>query len=95
MMAFDILFMLLVVLQIADAYFTHVILYHLHGRELNPIMNYLFDRIGYLTPTLIAKSAVIVSAYFLEPYDFAVPFLIAACMFYTIVVFHNYREIHK
>ena len=52
-----ILFVLIVVLQVADAYLTSRIL-GAGGHELNPVMRLLMDRMGVMPGLVVAKVAL-------------------------------------
>jgi len=52
------LLMVLAVLQLIDAYTTHTILAR-GGRELNPVMRWIFDRTGVITGLIVKGAAVV------------------------------------
>ena len=83
--------MLLAVLQIGDVLTTEKILKN--GRELNPIMNYLFKQFG-INKVLIVKAIVVVllGIMLLELYPIV---LIPLCVLYIGVVAWNGYQLRK
>lgn len=69
------LFVLLVSLQIADAWLTVRILAERAGRELNPVMRWIFDRLGVIpglaTAKLLLLALVLVALPVLPPWVLA------------------------
>jgi hypothetical protein len=89
-----ILLSLLTVLQFADAYTTHIILSR-GGRENNPLMRSLFERLGILPAMAVMKGLVILAAgvaVVLAPVP-AQWAIAAVCIFYCWLVWKNWREL--
>ena len=90
-MKYEYFVMLLAVLQIGDVLTTEKILKN--GRELNPIMNYLFKQFG-INKVLIVKAIVVVllGIMLLELYPIV---LIPLCVLYIGVVAWNGYQLRK
>lgn len=58
---------ILTLLQLADAYTTHRVLSN-GGRELNPVLNRLFQAIGHLPALALTKAAFIAVIWLALPY---------------------------
>lgn len=83
---------LLALLQVGDLLTTEKILSN-GGKELNPVMNYLFSKFG-MHNVLVVKAIVVTCCgiWFL----FVVPLvLIPLCILYTCVVAWNFYQIRK
>jgi hypothetical protein len=83
---------LLSLLQVADAATTYKILNN-GGRELNPVMNWLFKRFGMLN-VLVVK-VILVSAAGIYLYATYPLLLILLCLVYVGVVGWNSYQIYK
>lgn len=86
------LFVLIVVLQAADAYLTWRIL-GTGGRELNPVMRLLMDRIGIMPGLLVAKvvlSATIDIFLYDQP-----PLLVLIAVLYGCVIVNNWYQMRR
>lgn len=81
------------VLQIADALTTLKILSN-GGSELNPVMRWIFTKLGTVNGLMVVKCSVILLFYAAMPY---IPVWVYVLMvaLYTYVVFHNIRQIYK
>jgi len=78
------------ILQVLDVWTTHRIL-SAGGRELNPVMDWLFKRLGVLPGLIIVKTVVVALIWF---YLISHPVFVAAlCIFYVAVVIHNFKSI--
>jgi len=84
------LFILFTALQLGDIYTTHTILKQ-GGRELNPVLAYLFGKFGHM-PVLVVSKVIAVSLVYL--YLISIPVvMIILCALYGYVVFNNYKQI--
>lgn len=84
------LFVLVVALQVTDAYLTWRVLVA-GGRERNPIVRAFIDRLGVLPGLLVAKAAVaVIAGVFILEQPLA---LLLIAVLYTWVVAHNWRQL--
>jgi hypothetical protein len=95
------LLILFALLQVADIYTTHRILSQ-GGRELNPVMAWLFEKFGHLPALVVVKGIVVrlVARYMVGVtavafgYNIAGDTVLAAfCIIYILIVFHNFNQI--
>lgn len=82
--------LLLAFLQFGDAWTTMRILKE-GGRELNPVMNFLFGKLGIL-PTFIVMKTLVVLAFAYANIWWATA---GMCVFYSWVVWNNWKQIKK
>lgn len=80
-------------LQIADAVFTVRILKN-GGRELNPVMAWLFGRLGMVPALAATKAAFVVALFFLAPYAPVAAYAVIAILYAGIVAW-NWRQYAK
>jgi hypothetical protein len=86
------LFILIVALQAADAYLTFRIL-GTGGRELNPVMRFLMDRIGVRPGLIVAKAALsVMIGLFLRN---QLPLLALIAVLYGGVVVSNWNQMRR
>jgi hypothetical protein len=86
------LFILFTALQLGDIYTTHTILKQ-GGRELNPVLAYLFGKFGHM-PVLVVSKVIAVALVYL--YVLNVPIILGILSaLYAYVVFNNYKQIRK
>lgn len=86
------LFLILVALQAADAYTTWRVLRG-GGRELNPVLRVLMDRIGIVPALAVVKLvAVLFVGLFLLEHAVILLGLIAV---YVLVVWNNWQQLRK
>lgn len=86
------LFILFTALQLGDIYTTHTILKQ-GGRELNPVLAYLFGKFGHMPVLVVSKVIVVALAYL---YLLNVPVILGILSaLYVYVVFNNYKQIRK
>ncbi|HCB48980.1 MAG TPA: hypothetical protein DEP47_05530 [Chloroflexi bacterium] len=86
------LFILFTALQLGDIYTTHTALKQ-GGRELNPVLAYLFGKFGHM-PVLVVSKVIAVSLVYL--YVLNVPIILGILSaLYVYVVFNNYKQIRK
>lgn len=85
------LFILLLALQLADAYLTWRLL-RAGGRELNPLVRFLIDRIGLVPGLVLAKATVTVLTW-LFLFD-QIVLLLLATILYWFVVDHNVTQLY-
>lgn len=90
------LFVVLVIQQILDIYTTHKVLSQ-GGRELNPLLDKLMDRIGVLPALVLTKLIVIVSFGFVlfnNPVVSISALLVSVLIgFYSWVLVNNFKAI--
>ena len=82
---------LLALLQLGDALTTFYILKEKRGRELNPVMDFLFDKFG-IVPSLIVMKTAVVIAFWYAGIWWATAIM---SLVYAWVVWHNWRQINK
>lgn len=87
------LYALFAVLQIADALLTLRIL-SAGGVELNPVMRWVFRRVGVATGLATVKLLLLVLVFALLPW-LPVWLLALACVFYGGVVAHNWIQVRR
>ena len=89
-----ILFAVFVALQCGDAWTTINVIKSGKGHEANPIMAWLFDKIGMYLGFVVAKSATILAIGFIvyiAPELAATLALVVFNLLYGYVVYQNYR----
>ena len=89
-----ILFAVFVALQFGDAWTTINVIKSGKGHEANPIMAWLFDKIGMYLGFVIAKSATILAVGFIvyTAIELAATFaLVVFNLVYGYVVYQNYK----
>ena len=89
-----ILFALFVAFQFGDAWTTINVIKSCKGHEANPIMAWLFDKIGMYLGFVVAKSATILAVGFIvyTALELAATFaLVVFNLVYAYVVYQNYR----
>jgi len=89
-----ILFALFVALQCGDAWTTINVINSGKGHEANPIMAWLFDKIGMYLGFIVAKSATILAVGFIvyTALELAATFaLVVFNLLYAYVVYQNYK----
>ena len=87
-----ILLAIFIALQAGDFYTTYTILKTGKGHEANPLLAWVFDRIGYVLGLVLFKGLCIVIGFMLLPYWYALAFLDAL---YVWVVYNNYKVLTK
>lgn len=83
---------MIIFLQIADFYITYKVLGK-GGKEKNPIVKFIMDKIGKLPTLLLFKTAAIGGCgfiYLTQPY-----LLVPIIVWYGVVVFKNFKEMQK
>lgn len=83
---------LFVILQLADALTTYIVITKLNGKELNPIMRKAFDILG-LIPALILLKGLIVFLFWYYREQIPVLAWIAITVLYAWVINHNVKQI--
>lgn len=86
-----VLFILVVALQAADGFLTWRIL-RAGGRELNPLVKFFMDRLGFVPGLVVAKLVPVAVAIYVHGQ--LVPLLVIAAV-YAWVVLHNWRQLFK
>lgn len=84
---------LLTVLNIFDFYSTYKIL-RAGGNELNPIMNFLIQKLGLVWALAISKLIVLVCISILVWFKMVYLLIVLICL-YTYIAVHNFREMKK
>lgn len=81
-------------LQAADAYLTAHILKH-DGRELNPVMDWVFDRIGVVPGLIITKTLFVAGLIAIVPYAPIYVYVVIAIAYVGLVIWNvsEYRKI--
>lgn len=83
-----------ILLQVADGFLTWACLQRENKMEANPILRWLFGKVGIVGGLLLVKSIgtlVCIGAYFTGPY--ATPALMIIAMIYVVVVGNNLRHL--
>lgn len=81
-----------IAMQIGDIYTTLKILSQ-GGRELNLVMAKMFAMFGAMPSLIVVKAAVVGLFYYLIDEPYMTEILLALCVLYAVVVFHNFRQI--
>lgn len=87
------LFIVFVLLQAADAVTTTIVL-DKGGREANPVMNWLFDKLEVI-PTFIVTKGVVIALFWHYAEAIPVALWLAMIAFYAWVVYNNLGVIEK
>ena len=82
-------FLLFILLQVADSWTTLTAL-KMNGREMNPLLNYVFRMIGPVQGLILMKSLSIIIIGLLV-FDHWIVWVLNGI--YTIVVLHNIKQI--
>lgn len=85
------LFVVLVVLNIADIGTTAYVLTH-GGQEANPVMKWIIDKIGIIPGLLGVKAPLLAVCYFFITQEVI---LLTLCAIYAGVVFWNVQQVIK
>jgi hypothetical protein len=86
------LFTLFALLQCIDLYTTYTILKTGKGYEANPVLAWVFSKIGYPTGLVVIKGLCVIIGFFLLPYWYALALLNAL---YLWVIWNNYKVMIK
>ena len=90
-----ILLAIFIALQAGDFYTTYTIIKTGKGYEANPILRWVFDRIGYVASLAIFKGLAVVIGIALVQYWNSFYFFIPCIALYTWVVWNNYKVMTK
>jgi hypothetical protein len=90
-----ILLAIFIALQCGDFYTTYTILKTGKGYEANPILRWIFDKIGYVTGLVIFKCLAIAVGVYAAQFWNGYYVLIPAVALYTWVVYNNYKVLTK
>lgn len=82
------LFAIFIALQFGDAWTTINVINTNKGHEGNPMMAWVFSKIGIVKGFVVTKVAIIILGYFLLPAWFL---LLGLNLFYAKVVYNNYK----
>ena len=80
-----------IALQAGDFYTTYSIIKNGKGREANPILAWVFDRIGYVVGLAIFKGLAVVIGIYAATFWNGFYILIPCIVLYTWVVWNNYK----
>jgi hypothetical protein len=86
-----ILLAVFIALQAGDFYTTYTILKNGKGREGNPILAWVFDRIGYTTGLVIFKGLCIAVGIYAVQFSNSFYIFVPVIALYTWVVWNNYK----
>jgi hypothetical protein len=90
-----ILLAIFVALQAGDFYTTYTIIKTGKGREANPILAWIFNRIGYVVGLVIFKSLAIAVGIYVAQFWNGFYILVPCIALYTWVVYNNYKVLTK
>ena len=90
-----ILLAIFVALQAGDFYTTYTILKTGKGREANPILAWVFGRIGYVIGLTIFKGLAIALGVYAAQFWNGFYILVPCIVLYTWVVYNNYKVLTK
>jgi hypothetical protein len=86
-----VLLAIFIALQVGDFYTTYAILKKGTGREANPILAWVFDKIGYVAGLAVFKGLAIVIGIFIVQYWNSFYFFVPCIALYSWVVWNNYK----
>jgi hypothetical protein len=86
------LFTLFALLQCIDLYTTYTILKTGKGYEANPVLAWVFSKIGYPTGLVIFKGLCVIIGFFLMPYWYALAIL---NVLYLWVAYNNFKVLKE
>lgn len=86
-----ILLAIFIALQCGDFYTTYTILKTGKGYEANPILRWVFDKIGYVTGLAIFKGLAVIIGVYAASFWNGFYILIPTIALYTWVVYNNYK----
>ena len=90
-----ILLAIFIALQCGDFYTTYTILKTGKGYEANPILRWVFNKIGYVTGLAIFKCLAVAVGIYAAQFWNGYYVLIPAVALYTWVVWNNYKVLTK
>jgi hypothetical protein len=90
-----ILLAVFIALQAGDFYTTYTILKTGKGRELNPILVWVFNKIGYTAGLAIFKGIAIIAGVYAAQLSNGYYVLIPLIALYTWVIWNNYKVLTK
>jgi len=90
-----ILLAIFIALQIGDFYTTYVILKTNKGYEANPILAWIFNKIGYVAGLAIVKGLCIVIGVYIAQFWNSFYFFVPVIALYIWVVRNNYKVMTK
>ena len=90
-----ILLAIFIALQASDFYTTYAILKNGKGREANPILAWVFDRIGYVAGLALFKGLAVVIGVWIVQYWNSFYFFVSCIALYSWVVWNNYKILTK
>lgn len=85
--------LILILMQLFDFYSTFVIL-RAGGREVNPVVNFLINKIGLVLALIIAKSVAIAGVVFIYYVDNLIA-MIVLILIYSYVCLNNYKVMKR
>ena len=90
-----ILLAIFIVLQASDFYTTYTILKNGKGYEANPILRWIFDKIGYVAGLAIVKGLCIAVGVYAVQFSNSFYIFVPAIALYIWVVRNNYKVMTK
>ena len=90
-----ILLAIFVALQAGDFYTTYTIIKTGKGREANPILRRIFDKIGSTAGLAIAKGLCVIVGVYAAQFWNGFYILVPCIALYTWVVYNNYKVLTK
>ena len=89
-----ILLAIFIALQIGDFYTTYTILKNRTGREANPILAWVFDKIGYVAGLALFKGLAVAVGIYVAQFWNGFYILVPCIVLYTWVVYNNYKVLN-
>ena len=90
-----ILLAIFIALQAGDFYTTYTILKNRTGREANPILRWVFEKIGFTAGLAIFKGLAVAVGVYAAQFWSGYYVLIPAVALYSWVVYNNYKVLTK
>jgi hypothetical protein len=90
-----ILLAIFIALQAGDFYTTYTILKNRKGYEANPILRWVFDKIGYVAGLAIFKGLAVAVGVYAAQFWNGYYVLIPCIALYAWVVYNNYKVLTK
>lgn len=84
---------LLILMQVFDFYSTYIILKN-GGSELNPVVDFLIQKIGLVAALIIAKGVAVIGVLVIYYVDVLIAILILVAV-YSYVCFNNYKAMKR
>ena len=91
----DILLVLFILLQLADFYTTYTVIRTGKGSEGNPVLSWLFGKIGYVPGLFLIKGAMIIGAFYITNLSNVEILLGIIDLVYIWVIINNFKVLKK